>query len=142
MRFVRARIRWPALPQDSADDLFMRGSIWYSVNMTLVWTAARHAPELAWDEWHRITLSAHTAAYPDIWAGTLSGPDSYLAPELPRAGRTWVARSLGVAMQAYRWRTCTATLSHCWHTFGCLVSSRPAVERSTSAAEPTSADVC
>ncbi|MEU0505268.1 hypothetical protein [Nocardia sp. NPDC005998] len=96
-----ARIRWPALPQGSADDLFMRGSIWYSVNMTLVWAAARHAPELAWDEWHRMTLSAHTAAYPDIWEGTLSGPDSYLVPELPRAGRTWVARSLGVAMQAY-----------------------------------------
>jgi hypothetical protein len=36
-----------------------------------------------------MTLAAHTAAYPDIWEGTLSGPDAYNAPESPRAGHTW-----------------------------------------------------
>jgi hypothetical protein len=79
----------------------MRGSIWFAVNATLVWAAARTNPTLAWDEWRRMTLAAHTAAYPDLWEGTLSGPDSYLAPELPRAGQTWALPSVGLAMQAY-----------------------------------------
>lgn len=79
----------------------MRGSIWLAINATLVWAAASTNPELAWDEWRRMTLTAHTAAYPDIWEGTLSGPDSYLAPELDRAGQTWSLPSIGLAMQAY-----------------------------------------
>jgi hypothetical protein len=36
-----------------------------------------------------------------VWEGTLSGPDSYLAPESGRPGRTWALPQLGVAMQAY-----------------------------------------
>jgi hypothetical protein len=68
--------------------------------MTLVWAAARAAPALAWDEWRRMTLGSHTAAYPSIWEGTLSGPDSWNAPESTRPGRTWsVAPSF--AMQAF-----------------------------------------
>jgi hypothetical protein len=47
-----------------------------------------------------MTLGAHTAAYPTIWEGTLSGPDSWNAPESPRAGRTWSAAP-AFAMQAF-----------------------------------------
>jgi hypothetical protein len=96
-----ARIRWPVAHQSGGDDLAMRGSIWFAINATLVWAAARTNPTLAWDEWRRMTLAAHTAAYPDIWEGTLSGPDSYLSPELSRAGRTWSLPGIGLAMQAY-----------------------------------------
>lgn len=96
---IGARIRWPG--GHKSDDLAMRGSIWLAINATLVWAAAATNPKLAWDEWRRMTLSAHTAAYPDIWEGTLSGPDSYLAPELDRAGGTWSLPSIGLAMQAY-----------------------------------------
>jgi len=78
-----------------------KGAIWYSINMTLVWAAARYSPDLAWDEWRRMSLHAHTAAYPDIWMGTLSGPDAYLSPESDRPGETWAWPDLGVAMQAY-----------------------------------------
>jgi hypothetical protein len=78
-----------------------RGAIWYSVNMTLIWAAARLRPDLAWDEWRRMSLTSHQAAYPSVWEGTLSGPDSYLAPEDDRPGRTWALPQLGVAMQAY-----------------------------------------
>ena len=77
------------------------GQVWSSINMTLVWAAARHDPDLAWDEWRRMTLHAHTAAYPDTWPGTLSGPDCYLAPDSDRPGETWAMPDLGVAMQAY-----------------------------------------
>jgi hypothetical protein len=96
-----ARMRWPVLAESANSTLAMRGSIWFSVNMTLVWAAARLDPELGWNEWRRMTLSAHTAAYPDVWEGTLSGPDSYLSPETPRPGRTWGLPSLGLAMQSY-----------------------------------------
>ncbi len=77
------------------------GPIWLSINMTLIWAAARYDPELAWDEWRRMSLHAHSVAYPDIWSGVLSGPDSYLEPESARPGQTWVLPDLGAAMQAY-----------------------------------------
>ena len=68
--------------------------------MTLVWAAAKVAPDLAWDEWRRMTLGAHTAAYPTVWEGTLSGPDAWNAPESTRPGRTWSAAP-AFAMQAF-----------------------------------------
>ncbi|QUQ65784.1 GH36-type glycosyl hydrolase domain-containing protein [Kutzneria sp. CA-103260] len=77
------------------------GPIWLSINMTLIWAAARYGPDLAWDEWRRMSLHAHATAYPGIWSGVLSGPDSYLEPESARPGETWVLPDLGAAMQAY-----------------------------------------
>ena len=62
-----ARIRWPRRAGS-------RGMIWFSVNMTLSWAAVRHDSELAWGEWLRMTLRAHSAAYPDTWMGTRSSP--------------------------------------------------------------------
>jgi len=97
-----ARVRWPAPPGQVAQGTWgeaTRGGIWYAINMTLVWAAARHSPELAWDEWRRTTLRAHTASYPGIWEGTLSGPDAWNAPESPRPGRTWGAPP--IAMQPF-----------------------------------------
>ncbi|WP_327351916.1 GH36-type glycosyl hydrolase domain-containing protein [Streptomyces sp. NBC_01304] len=89
-----ARLQWPAPEAD-------RGGIWYAINATLVWAAAEIDPDLAWDEWRRMTLHAHARAYPDLWEGTLSGPDAYLPPESERPGRTWVLPEVGVAMQAW-----------------------------------------
>jgi hypothetical protein len=96
-----ARVRWP--PPSAGDVMGSQGEgtaggVWFSINMTLVWAAARLDPELAWDEWRRMTLSAHTAAYPGIWTGTLSGPDAYNCIESPRPGETWGTPML--AMQA------------------------------------------
>lgn len=85
-----ARVRWPT-----------PGAVWFSINMTLIWAAARHNPDMAWDEWRRMTLHSHAAAYPDMWSGTLSGPDAYLPPESDRPGETWAMPDMGVAMQAY-----------------------------------------
>ncbi|MGW4209221.1 GH36-type glycosyl hydrolase domain-containing protein [Lentzea sp. NPDC004789] len=87
-----ARLRWPAGPSSQ---------VWFSVNMTLVWAASRYDLDLAWDEWRRMTLHAHTVAYPGTWMGTLSGPDCYLGPESDRPGETWALPDAGVAMQAY-----------------------------------------
>ncbi|MER7174487.1 GH36-type glycosyl hydrolase domain-containing protein [Streptomyces mesophilus] len=89
-----ARLHWPP----KADGM---GGHWYAINATLIWAAARIDPALAWDEWRRMSLSAHTEAYPGLWEGTLSGPDAYLPPESERPGQTWVLPDLGVAMQAW-----------------------------------------
>jgi Glycosyl hydrolase 36 superfamily, catalytic domain len=97
-----ARLRWPATEEELAAGRWGEGTaggIWYSINMTLVWAAARVAPAMAWDEWRRMTLAAHTAAHPGIWEGTLSGPDAWNAPESRRPGRTWAAPPL--SMQAF-----------------------------------------
>jgi hypothetical protein len=100
---VGARLRWPAPPDRVAagtwGDATLGGS-WYAIDMTLVWAASRIAPDLAWDAWRCMTLGAHTAAYPSIWEGTLSGPDSWNAPESTRPGRTWSAAP-AFAMQAF-----------------------------------------
>lgn len=97
-----ARLRWP-LPErgdmTGQPGEGLSSGIWFSINMTLVWAAARHLPQLALDEWRRMTLGAHTAAYPDIWEGTLSGPDAYNTPESARPGHTWGTRQL--AMQQF-----------------------------------------
>jgi hypothetical protein len=98
-----ARLRWPPTPEQVQSGTWGEGTsggIWFSINMTLVWAAARVAPALAWDEWRRMTLGVHTAAYPEIWEGTLSGPDAWNAPESRRAGRTWAAPP-AFAMQAF-----------------------------------------
>jgi hypothetical protein len=97
-----ARLRWPATEEELAAGTWGQGTaggIWYSINMTLVWAASRVAPTMAWDEWRRMTLSSHTAAYPGIWEGTLSGPDAWNAPESRRPGRTWAAPP--ISMQAF-----------------------------------------
>jgi hypothetical protein len=87
-----ARWRWPVKGNET---------IWYALNAPLIWAAARHHPSLGWTWWRRMSLAAHSAAYPDVWEGTLSGPDAYLAPESKRPGRTWDLASVGMAMQAY-----------------------------------------
>lgn len=82
--------------------------IWPSINMTLIWAAARTRPEWAWDQWRRMSLASHTAEYPGIWEGTLSGPDAWNPPEsgATRKGRTWTAyvppfSSVPIAMQPF-----------------------------------------
>nr|MDT0666418.1 hypothetical protein [Micromonospora sp. DSM 115978] len=58
-------------------------------------------PDLAVDEWRRMTLSNHTRHYPSIWEGTLSGPDAYNGVESSRPGRTWSVPEAGLGMQAF-----------------------------------------
>ncbi len=95
-----ARVRWPARTGVPPWGESTSGGIWPSIGMTLIWAAARVRPRFAWDQWRRMSLQTHTATYPDIWEGTLSGPDAWNAPESSRPGRTWADASL-LAMQAF-----------------------------------------
>src|SRR5579872_1577353 len=66
----------------------VRGGIWPSLNQTLVWALAASDPATAWDEWKKNSFAAHAEAYPDIWYGIWSGPDSYNAPFSKTPGAT------------------------------------------------------
>jgi hypothetical protein len=100
-------VRWPVGGNTGAGDdgagvgSATNGGIWPSINATLIWAAAAIDPSMAWDEWRRMTLAAHEREYPDVWEGTLSGPDSYNSPESDRPGRTWALPQHGLAMQAF-----------------------------------------
>jgi len=96
-----ARVRHPVRNGAEPRGEGTNGGIWFAINMTLVWAAARVDPKLAWDEWQRMTLAAHQQAYPDVWEGTLSGPDAYNAPESPRAGHTWASPAFNIGMQSF-----------------------------------------
>ena len=96
------RVRWKRHPLPFINVY----GIWPSINMTLIWAAARTRPEWAWDQWRRMTLASHTAEYPEIWEGTLSGPDGWNPPEHARPGRTWSAflpplSRIPIAMQTF-----------------------------------------
>ena len=84
-----ARIIWPPDYTNPRVGQGTSGGIWYSINMTLVWAAAKMNHPLAWEEWNRMTLANHVRSYPNMWEGTLSGPDAWNAPESDRPGRTW-----------------------------------------------------
>jgi hypothetical protein len=53
------------------------GGIWPSINGTLIWALALVDGAQAWDEWKKNCLALHAEAYPDIWYGLWSGPDTY-----------------------------------------------------------------
>ncbi len=53
------------------------GGIWPSINGTLIWALALVDGAMGWDEWKKNSLAMHAEAYPDIWYGIWSGPDTY-----------------------------------------------------------------
>jgi hypothetical protein len=53
------------------------GGIAPSINGTLVWALAVAGGPSAWDEWKKNSLAMHAEAYPEIWYGIWSGPDTY-----------------------------------------------------------------
>jgi hypothetical protein len=55
----------------------VNGGIWPSINGTLIWALSLVNNEMAWDEWKKNTLAFHAEAFPDIWYGIWSGPDTY-----------------------------------------------------------------
>jgi hypothetical protein len=64
-------------------------AVWPSINGTLVWALALLDGKLAWDEWRKNSLALHTEAYPDVWYGIWSGPDTYNSSFSKYAGQTF-----------------------------------------------------
>jgi hypothetical protein len=65
------------------------GGVWYDLNGTLIWALGEHVPELAWDELYKNSFESHASAYPQVWFGIWSGPDSYNGHHSARPGQTW-----------------------------------------------------
>jgi hypothetical protein len=87
-----ARQHWPlGAKEPFAPGESLSGGVWFALLGPLIWAMSKVDPQMAIDEWRRFSLTGHAAAYPDIWEGTLSGPDAYNAPESRRPGRTWGA---------------------------------------------------
>jgi hypothetical protein len=64
------------------------GGVWASLNQTLVWALAQVEPAMAWDEWKKNSFARHAEAYPDVWYGVWSGPDTYNSVLSADAGKT------------------------------------------------------
>ncbi|MHA1906346.1 MAG: GH36-type glycosyl hydrolase domain-containing protein [Candidatus Thorarchaeota archaeon] len=59
------------------DGVGTNAGVWPSINGTLIWALALVDGKMGWDEWKKNTLAYHGDAYPEIWYGIWSGPDTY-----------------------------------------------------------------
>lgn len=65
------------------------GGTWAAVDSWLAWAWSISAPSEAWEFFLKTTLHHRAEAYPDIWYGVWSGPDSYNAYYADRPGETF-----------------------------------------------------
>lgn len=65
------------------------GGTWAAVDSWLAWAWSRYDPARAWDFFLATTLCRHAEAYPNVWYGVWSGPDSYNAFYAERPGETF-----------------------------------------------------
>jgi len=80
------RARFSLLPPGSD----CNAGVWPIVCALLTWGYALHSPELAWQSLKKLFLSTHARAYPHVWFGIWSGPDSYNSHFAERPGETFV----------------------------------------------------
>ena len=85
------------------------GGVWPAVNEWLVWALGKVDPDMAWDEWKKNTLARHAEAYPDVWYGIWSGPDTYNSVINKNPGQTMtsdlVLQPRGVEPGAFSYAT-------------------------------------
>jgi len=65
------------------------GGTWAAIDSWLAWAWSLSDPSKAWDFFLKTTLHQRAEAYPDIWYGIWSGPDSYNAFYADRPGETF-----------------------------------------------------
>ncbi|KAA0234280.1 MAG: hypothetical protein JJLCMIEE_02531 [Acidimicrobiales bacterium] len=66
------------------------GGVWAAISALLAWGYALHDPDRAWRCLAKQSFAQHAAAYPHIWYGIWSGPDSYNSHLGDRPGETFV----------------------------------------------------
>ncbi len=69
------------------------GGIWPAINGYLIWALARVDGNLAYREWLKGFRAAQAEAYPEVWYGIWSGPDSINAAYARYPGRTQNSRN-------------------------------------------------
>jgi hypothetical protein len=91
---IGALLQNPSDPtMGSVAGVLTNGGVWPSINGTLIWALALIDGTAAWDEWKKNSLAAHAEAYPDIWYGIWSGPDSYNSVLSRYPGQTMFAET-------------------------------------------------
>jgi hypothetical protein len=68
----------------------VNGGVWAAISALAAWGYALHDSERAWRCLSKQTLAAHARAYPELWYGIWSGPDSWNSHLGERAGETFV----------------------------------------------------
>jgi hypothetical protein len=86
-----------------APGMLTNGGIWPSINGTLIWALALTDGAQAWDEWKKNSLALHAEAYPDIWYGIWSGPDSYNSTLSRHPGQTMFTESASGGPPQWDW---------------------------------------
>jgi hypothetical protein len=86
-----------------APGMLTNGGIWPSINGTLIWALALTDGAMAWDEWKKNSLALHAEAYPDIWYGIWSGPDSYNSTLSRHPGQTMFVESASGGPPQWDW---------------------------------------
>jgi hypothetical protein len=78
----------PRAPGGSTGDIDepQVGGVWPVASSWLTEAYALHDPVRGWSSLVRNTLFAHAEAFPELWYGVWSGPDSYYGPDAERPG--------------------------------------------------------
>ena len=83
--------RGPGAPSEPGKGEWVPPANWINVapalDGALVWSLTLVDSAMAWDEWKKSSLARHAEAYPDVWYGVWSGPDSCNGPEHKFPGR-------------------------------------------------------
>jgi hypothetical protein len=65
------------------------GGTWAAIDAWLAWAWSHEDPEAAWRFYESTLLAARAEAYPGVWYGVWSGPDSYNAHYHEKPGETF-----------------------------------------------------
>jgi len=80
---------YPSYPTPLVPGSDTNGGTWAAVDSWLAWAWSLYDPSKAWQFFLKTTLQRHAEAYPGIWYGVWSGPDSYNAFYADRPGETF-----------------------------------------------------
>jgi Glycosyl hydrolase 36 superfamily, catalytic domain/Glycosyltransferase family 36 len=87
---IGAMIVHPAYPNGIWPEGWdVNGGVWAALNGLLVWALAAEDPQLSYEQFEKSSLKGHAEAYPDIWYGIWTGPDSYNAHYAERPGEAF-----------------------------------------------------
>ncbi len=81
-----ARVRGGLLPPGWDTN----GGVWAAISALTAWGVALHDPGRAWRLLEKQSLAAHARAYPHVWYGIWSGPDSWNSHLGERPGETFI----------------------------------------------------
>jgi hypothetical protein len=65
------------------------GQVWPAISQLMTWAYSRYRPDAAWRSLDEHLYATHTREFPEVWMGTLSGPDGWTSSGGDDPGGTW-----------------------------------------------------